>query len=441
MSSVTKIAFQRAEPDGENLADFWFEFVDEAGPYELILDGWVIGGQGPVQAVEVGAEGILLWSLPLNVRREDLRALHPEIPWSDGAGIRHELSALKLRTEFFLEVGVLLENGDRVGIGSLVGRRDPLPAGPSQFDPVMLTSLGRTGSTWVMTLLGQHPEIVVYRPFDYEPRVTRYWAEVFGVLSEPASHRQVLGAVEEYYPEWWMGKRRELPPVDRRDPELEGWLGGHGVEALARMCRERSDDFYAHVAGTQGKDGARYFAEKWLPGMFSQHILPELYRDPKQVFLVRDFRDMASSIIAFDRKRGFTGFGRSTDVTDAEYVRRLKLDVDSLLSSWRRYQDSAFLLRYEELISDPVPTLRSLLSYLDLEASEILAERMVEEAQDDAARRGRTHPTSATPAASIGRWRQELDAEAQAACEEAFREALDAFGYDEERYGAKAVSS
>ena len=153
-----------------------------------------------------------------------------------------------------------------------------------------------------MALLEQHPEVVVFRPFEYEPRVARYWAEVFGTLCEPGSYRQALGAVEEYDPEWWTGKRHQLPPITLEDPEIEQWIGGHGVEALARMCRGRIDAFYEHAAKMSGKQQPRYFAEKTLPETFSLHILPEFYQRTKHVFLVRDFRDMACSILAFDQQ-------------------------------------------------------------------------------------------------------------------------------------------
>ena len=47
----------------------------------------------------------------------------------------------------------------------------------------------------------------------------------------------------------------------------------------------------------------------------------ELYPHAKEVFLVRDFRDMALSILSFDERRGFAGFGRPEGATDEEYMR------------------------------------------------------------------------------------------------------------------------
>jgi sulfotransferase family protein len=441
--AVELLEFRRQKPDGKKLADLWFRVERSEGPtpsYDLIIDGWVIGKEGPVQTVEVGTEGRRLWELPLNVKRPDVKALHPDIPWSEDSGFNHHVSALKLKHDFRLEVGAVTEDGQRVGLGSMVGRRRALTPMPSQFEPILITSLGRTGSTWLMTVLERHPEIVVFRPFEYEPRVARYWAEVFGALSEPASYRQMLGAVKEYVPEWWAGNQRDLPPLAPEDPEIENWLAGHGVEALARTCRDRVDAFYEQAARLEGKQDPRYFAEKALPATFSEHIMPELYPSSKRVFLVRDFRDMVSSILAFDRKRGFSGFGRGDDVTDAEFVLGLKSDIDVLVKSWKRYSESASLLRYEDLILEPTAALGGLMSHLGIAGNEILVRRMLDEAAQNAADRGRDHSTSKDPSASIGRWKHDLDADLLSACEQAFGEALETFGYHEGLSEARATS-
>lgn len=444
MHAVELTDFWRIEPDGEQLADLWFEFKkpeQSLAPYDLTIDGWAVGKSSPVREVELGVDGRCLWSLFPSVPRTDVKELHPDIPWAEHSGFEHHVSALKLRQEFDVEVGVVLENGEKVGIGRAKGRRRALTPGPSQLDPIFVTSLGRTGSTWVMALLEQHPEVVVFRPFEYEPRMARYWAEVFGTLCEPGSYRQGLGAVEEYDTEWWTGKRHQLPPITLENPEIEHWIGGHGVEAMARMCRGRIDAFYEHAAKMAGKLQPRYFAEKTLPETFSLHILPEFYQRTKQVFLVRDFRDMACSILAFDQRRGFSGFGRGEGTTEEEYVRSLGRDADLLVQSWRRAAGSAVLLRYEDLIIDPPRALGSLLSQLGLPANEIVVERMLHDAAENATSRGQSHPTSTTPAKSIGRWQTDLDRSLQAVCDEAFGEALEAFGYHEDLDRAKAASS
>ena len=87
-------------------------------------------------------------------------------------------------------------------------------------------------------------------------------------------------------------------------------------------------------------------------------LMWELYPSAKEIFLVRDFRDMACSILAFDRKRGFAGFGRpdgaATRSTCAMELREMALDLRKQLGHDRR--DRAHLVRYEDLVLRPIET-------------------------------------------------------------------------------------
>ena len=67
--------------------------------------------------------GRCMWSFPPSVPRADVKELHPDIPWAEHSGFEDHVSALKLRQEFDVEVGVVLENGAKVGIGRAKGRR------------------------------------------------------------------------------------------------------------------------------------------------------------------------------------------------------------------------------------------------------------------------------------------------------------------------------
>ena len=96
----------------------------------------------------------------------------------------------------------------------------------------------------------------------------------------------------------------------------------------------------------------------------------ELYPRAKEVFLVRDFRDMARSILAFDARRGFAGFGRPEGARDEEYMREVLADMArDLHRSWQTRSDRAHLIRYEDLVLDTESTCARLLEYLEIDAS------------------------------------------------------------------------
>ena len=44
----------------------------------------------------------------------------------------------------------------------------------------------------LLNTLDAHPEIVAYRPLDYEPRTLEYWMDAFLALAEPSSYLNQL---------------------------------------------------------------------------------------------------------------------------------------------------------------------------------------------------------------------------------------------------------
>ena len=98
------------------------------------------------------------------------------------------------------------------------------------------------------------------------------------------------------------------------------------------------------------------------------------------------------------------------------------------MRSYERRTGRSIVVRYEDLVLEPAPTLTRLLGYLGVEAGAPVVERMLE-APAGGLPALADHRTAADPRTSIGRWRRELDDELLAACEEAFGPALETFGY------------
>jgi len=158
-------------------------------------------------------------------------------------------------------------------------------------------------------------------------------------------------------------------------------------------------------------------------------LLSELYPEAREIVLVRDFRDLLSSVLAFNEKRGYQAFGREQRDSDADYIRStLRRSAESLLNRWRSREQTAHLVRYEDLVLDPSGTLSQLLRYLDLDHSNRAVERTIERAQN--ASGTEHHRTVSDPAASIGRWRRDLSEELQLVCAEALDPVLGQFGYE-----------
>src|SRR5262245_14072742 len=244
-------------------------------------------------------------------------------------------------------------------------------------------------------------------------------------LTEPGSYLQTVRG-DIYGETWWLGRDFQYKH-DIYDAAFEQVLGTQHVEEIVRFFGERPSVLYAEVAKREQKTDARYFVEKQLPVSRGPELMAELYEGSREIFLVRDPRDLLASVLAYNRKRGFHSFGREQVDTDEEFIRGpLSRDVTELLKAWTRREDSAHLVRYEDLIRSPEESLAAMCRYLAIDAS--TARDIVDDAvsaQSEGARAD--HPTAPTPQASIGRWKTDLPRDLRAVAEEALEPFLSPF--------------
>jgi hypothetical protein len=416
-----------AEPD-QRLASCGLGSANGDSAYALEVEGWALGAQLPVISVELIHERNNLRRVAAAGDRPDLTATHPQLAGIGSSGFYASVSPLALETEFELLVRAALEDKTRVPIGSIKGEREPLRTSfAPQLQPLMITTLGRTGSNALTRVLDAHPQIVAFPPFRYEPRVGTYWMGVLRALSEPASFRRQIEAAGKLDALWWLGREG---PVPRKTPEgeLDRWLGVEGVEALAVFCQSRIDALYGQVAELASKRQAVYFAEKFRPDSAAS-LMRELYPRGRELVIVRDFRDMLSSMFAFNAKRGVEGFRRDRSGSDVEYIEQnIGNSAWALANAWQRRSDQAHLVRYEDFVLQPHQTLASLLDYLGLDSSKATLDATLRAASqpDEAAD---AHRTADSPEASIGRWKQDLNADQKDVCKAVLGSALETFGY------------
>ncbi len=401
--------------------------ADERPDWMLDVRGWAVGADGArIDAVEGVHEGRQVFSVPLDVARPQTAAAHG-LAADQPIGFHALVGTLRLAPQFELELRAVPERGHPVALGTIAGRRAALRSTyEARRAPIAVTTLGRTGSMLLMRLLAAHPEVLVYRPHRFEQRIASYWADVLLSLADPASYiRQVAPPADVDDPTWWLGRDAPVPWA-LRDAPVQDWLGGDAVEALAPVFQERIEATYDRIAATTDAGAAPRFAEKF--NLRAAGLIRELYPASRELFLVRDFRDMVSSILSFNRKRGAQGFGRAAAGSDAEYIASLGGWATGFVRAWERRRSSAQLVRYEDLVSDPEPTLAGVLGHLGVDASRSTVAAMLGALRDEMPEL-RDHATSEHPAASIGRWQRDLGPDLVAECERALRPALDAFGY------------
>ena len=215
----------------------------------------------------------------------------------------------------------------------------------------------------------------------------------------------------------------------------EGLLPGPGDEVAAWTASQILRT-YDHVATRSEKPRATFFAEK-NAGLFLPNMFRTSFAGLREVFLMRDIRDVLCSIVAFDRKRGFP-MGCSYDSLD-------DLGRKILRTFWIQYhtycervpEEERFFHRYEDFMQRPEEALRKLFDFLGVDSSPDTIRRVHRAATDD---QGLVdiHTTSSSATASIGRWKTELkDPE----CLESIERFCRTCDYPLQASSAEAVSS
>ena len=399
--------------------------------WSLPLRGWVLGSEAPYFRLQLSAGVGAPTYAPVRFARPDVVAANPGLAWARRCGFDARVNAAWLPRRFELEVAAVRQDEAPVGLFKISGERSALPPqDPAAIQPIAVTTLGRSGSVWLSWILHQHPQIVAPRPYDYEPRVAAYFLELFRVLSDPESYLQALtGAIDGN--DWWLGGKRDHPHRPS-DEALEGWLGSGNVEESLATCAGRIESFYRQAAARDGRDSARHFVEKYPPNHFLQDLLWEIYPGMREVFLVRDFRDVACSTFAYSTKTDQQWTRPPGVESDEEFIRkRLGPEAQNLADRWSQVSERAFMLRYEQLVSEPKRTITELFEYLGVESTPETVDRVLREASFEKAVTGQAgHGTSPSAEQSVGRWRRDLAPQLRQACSKAFAEPLAAFGYE-----------
>jgi hypothetical protein len=431
MSDFSITGVSVAPAPGADLLGCFIDAPKGGTEYEsfcLDVRGWVCGRSSPVATVEVLSEGVVLQKATVEQPRPDLAKAFPASPIAGNSGFGTQINLVLVPAEFELSLVLAYQDARRHPFATIHGSRNRFELGePARIQPLLVTTLGRTGSTWVMMLLAQHRNIVTYRPFELETRAGAYWVQVFLALSDPKSYRQPVVTTKPSG-QWWLGDSLTSLP-DIPDPAVLDCLGASGVRALASFCQARLSAFYSAAAVAGHIAGPRYLAEKYLVDPLTRRMIREWYPRSRELILVRDPRDMFCSIEAFNAKRGYVAFARD-QLTDPEhYLRMLMQQTRLLVQQSKTRPEKMHLLRYEDLVQQPLPTMRAMLEYLDLPSGTELVNDIVERGSRET-KLVRLHRTSHSTGESVGRWRRELPESLQHFFVSEFGDVLGQLGYE-----------
>jgi hypothetical protein len=395
--------------------------------YSFPVQGWIVGKEHTADSVSISDDYGPRLIMPVRIERPDVVESEDRSRWPSNCGFASRINTIELPQRFKVGLVARFEGDGAARIAVIEGARRSLPAQTAtKFQPIMVTTLGRSGSTWLMSLLGQHPEITAFQAQTNEARAACYFADVLRTLSRPSSY---ISAARGYAVTTldWMGASPTRPLHEyEHDPDLLEWLGSTYVEELIAFVAQRLDALYTQLSAKEGKERATRFVEKCPPNG-PQVMLSEIYPKAREILLVRDFRDYFCSVRSW---RWGWEESRSRYSSDEEWVRGSLARQARALSVYRRDRPEALVLRYEDLVTRPGETLESIFAHLEVEDSPGMVRSVIErteEKSDQAIALG--HQTSGGPAESIGRWKRDLEPSLQKACEEAFGPVLAEFGY------------
>lgn len=262
----------------------------------------------------------------------------------------------------------------------------------SSVTPVQLITFGRCGSTFLMHILASSDRFRFNRTHPYEVRELAYMYRVAQYLCDGTAK-----------PEGWNQLSMTIPSFEGIGPfpfhVPEGFFVGE--DAWKRVLLGLWQGFVEYVQQTAPVDGALFYAEKMPHDIAAEirNLLPM-----KDLFLLRDIRDEFVSIREFNAKRGFSAFGWLDGESEIDFAHRFCGMRETFLDAMLRFEDNEqrLLLRYEALMNDLERQLDRIGAFFGIDD---FCMDHIRETNHHLER----HRTAPSDAASIERWRNELD--------------------------------
>ncbi|HEY1221057.1 MAG: sulfotransferase [Bryobacteraceae bacterium] len=218
---------------------------------------------------------------------------------------------------------------------------------------ILLSGQGRSGTTWLMSLLASDRRVAFDLVYPYEARFLTYIAQ-FARLFEKREFLDNLnpdfsrfdgfgvGGCLPASPAW-----KPADPLETRIPvpDSRQWFNQTWRIFADHLCRSRP--------------GTEFYAEKalvWVPDMVREFF------PTRTIYLFRDPRDVYISANAFMKKKDYYGFMRRPEDSDLDHARSVCASFVGYATNYLadRGRDDCLLVRYEDLVGDTKAALAAL---------------------------------------------------------------------------------
>lgn len=273
--------------------------------------------------------------------------------------------------------------------------------------PLMMMSMGRSGSTLLMGRLREHPSIIVSGPPPYEVKLLTYYTLALALMSGEADRALSLDPdrMGAHHNRYYIGRNPFNSSAYSKSPVLRNYWEHRLPGLLGASFRRAIVEHYDAEREAAGRGSFAVFAEKMEPNEFLCEGVRAMFPTARAILLVRDPRDTMCSYRKFWQGE------------PAECERLISNHLTLMLQM--REKADLLLVRYEDLITDERRTLTRIWQYLGTPGIEI----------DRAAAPPVGHLTSTSIADSIGRWRKDLDESDKVRLSNVWENALATLGY------------
>lgn len=270
--------------------------------------------------------------------------------------------------------------------------------------PVFVAGLERTGTSLMYALLASHPQIAMTR----RTNLWRYFYRRYGDLSHDRNLDNCLDVMARYkrlvkLDIDWERLRRDFREGPSTYPRL--------FELLELQFAERT--------------GKPRWGDKSLMTERHAHEIFAAYPGARIVHMIRDPRDRYASVQKrWQRRRGGAGVG----------VAQWRFSVRQAEKNVVRWPDSYMLLRYEDLVSDPIGTLKAVCDFLGVDyAPEMLSMEGADDFDEGGNSSYGRRRAGVISTDSIGRFREVLSEGQIRYIERAAAGPMHRLGYESER--------
>ncbi len=373
----------------------WFRRPDGEPPGEVLLALTASPQSEPVQ-----------WEL-----RRAAVAPRTDVPARDGEtalGFDLYVDGVELPREFEVDVSYRPRSGGEEELGRVRGRRAWLAGSCApRFEPVLVASQGRMGTTALMKALGQHPACVVHPRYPFENAQAVYYARIAAallrtpnLLPQPDRFSGDLGYA--YRTRRAIGANPFLHPDYVAHEDLEATLAEQAPH-VADFVRAAVDRVYARVAAATGREeGGRFLLEKSMRPTSPGELL-WIYPRVRMVLLTRDPRDVFRSAREFNARRGRPSFLRELCADEESWIDLYSQRISCLVDVFEKHPaEDRLHLRYEDLVRRPREELGRVARWIEPATPDrVVADLVAALATDEP--RFRRHRTRAA-GTEIGSW-------------------------------------